>query len=515
MLIALAVGATACAGHEITAEPGEIDENTFVTQVADFENDVGRGLSISTDAQGNPHLAYLAFLDPIDPAASPAPGPTPTVPGAVELPAIKHAHLVGGAWTRSVVAEDVTVDEASTTAIAVDPSGIHHVVWTEEGALRYSNNAGGAFSEPETIAEAGVSGPSITVTGDGVPLVAFYQEGGSSPDVPTSVVRGALGTEGGWAPETVAEASPGTPATTAIGVSGVQAVIAYGSEGTTFVARRTDTQWESEQADADGGLGVSMSIDADGNPHLAYCSGSGEVRHAHSIDGGPWATSVVESAGTSGCEIDAAGPSIVVDQEGVHHVAWEDATGISYANNQDGDFVAEQIPGSVTRPPGKWARLALGQEGVVYLAWYDPEDTEVHLAVRGGGEPLLAVPQPGPGAQPTTEPTTQPTGPPPCEPSGTELTLTAPPGAVANGFAETCLAAPAGEPFSVAFDNQDALPHNLGIYTSSGGDRLFSPPETPNGGESVTYEVEAIQDPGQYYFQCDLHPNMNGTFVVA
>jgi plastocyanin len=508
MLFALAVVATACAGQGITAKPAEIDESTFVIHVADFENDVGRGLSISTDAQGNPHLAYLALEDLATTGATPAPGPTPTpaVAGAPQLPAVKHAHLVGGAWTRSVVAEDTSVEVGDQTAIAVDANGVHHVVWTEEGALRYSNNAGGAFSEPETIAEAGVSGPSITVTGDGIPLVAFYQEGGSSPDVPTPVVRGALGTEGGWAPETVAEARPETPATTAIGVSGVQAVIAYGSGGTTFVARRTDTQWESEEADADGGLGVSMSIDADGNPHLAYCGGSGQVRHAHSIDGGPWETSVVGST----CEIDTAGPSIVVDQEGVHHVAWEDATGISYANNQDGDFVAEQIPGSMTRPPGKWARLALGQGGVVYLAWYDPEDTEVHLAVRGGGEPLLAVPQPGPGAQPTTEPTAPPTGPPPCEPSGTELSITA----SGIAFDTPCLAAPAGQPFTIQFDNQDAgTPHNVGIYSAEGGEELFKG-DLITGPATATYDVPAL-DPGQFYFQCDVHPNMNGTFVVA
>jgi plastocyanin len=68
----------------------------------------------------------------------------------------------------------------------------------------------------------------------------------------------------------------------------------------------------------------------------------------------------------------------------------------------------------------------------------------------------------------------------------------------------------------VALDNQDSVPHNLGIYTSQGGDRLFTPPTLANAGESVTYEVEPIPDPGQFFFQCDLHPTtMTGTFVVA
>ncbi|HET6770936.1 MAG TPA: cupredoxin domain-containing protein, partial [Actinomycetota bacterium] len=239
-----------------------------------------------------------------------------------------------------------------------------------------------------------------------------------------------------------------------------------------------------------------------------YYTDSGQVRHAHSIDGAAWETTPVGE----GADLESRS-SIALDAEGVHHITWQTADGLAYATNAEGSFAEQEVPAAAAQ--GASPKVGTGPESIVGLAWYDPEDTEVQLAVRGAGEPLLAVPQPGPGAQPTTEPTVQPTGPPPCEPSGTELTLTAPPGAVADGFAETCLAAPAGEPFSVAFDNQDALPHNLGIYTSSGGDRLFSPPETPNGGESVTYEVEAIQDPGQYYFQCDLHPNMNGTFVVA
>jgi plastocyanin len=512
LLTALAMVATACARGEISVQPAELDENTFVINVADFEGDVGRGLSLTTDAEGNPHMSYLAFEDPQEPGATPA----PALPGAPVLPAVKHAHVVGGAWTRTMVAEGVQADpSADATAIAVDAAGVHHIVWTEGGNLRYSNNAEGSFSEPATIAEGtGASGPSITVGADSVPLVAFYEQaGGGGADVETPLVRAAIATPGGWEVETAAEASPGEPASTAIGLAGDTPVVAYGSEGRTLLARRSADIWESEEADADGGLGVSMSIDADGNPHLAYYNGSGQVRHAHSIGGGPWEPSVVGPTDLASGDDVAAGPSIVVDAEGVHHVAWEDAEAISYANNESGEFVAEQVPGSQTEPAGRIPGVGLSAEGVLYLAWYDPEDTEVQLAVRGGGEPLLAVPPPAPT---TAQPTGEPTGPPPCEPDGTELTLTAPPGALSAGFAEDCLAAPAGEPITVTLANQDSAPHNLGIYTSQGGDRLFTPPTLTNPGESVTYEVEPIPDPGQYFFQCDLHPTtMTGTFVVA
>ena len=499
-LLVLALIATGCARANIVVEPGTIEETSFVTQVADFAGDVGQGLSLTTDAEGNPHMAYLAFEDPETAAAT----PQPEVPGAPELPAVKHAHLVGGAWTRSFVAQGTGIEPGDETAIAVDPNGVHHIVWTEGGNLLYSNNAeGGAFSEPETVAEGEVSGPSIAVGSNGVPLVAFYQSGGlAEPDVAIPVVRVALGNEGGWAPETAAEASPGEPATTAIGLSGADALVAYGSEGRTFLARKAGEVWESEEADPDGGLGVSMSIDAEGNPHLAYFDVSGLVRHSHSIDGGAWETTDVGGGADT-----QSRTSIAVDAEGIHHIVWQTADGVAYANNAEGSFADQDVPPEASS--GQIPRIGKGPEAIVGLAWYDPEGTEVQLAVRGGGEPLLAMPQPtATGAQPPATPT----GPPPCEPAGTELSI------VAQGIAfdQDCLAAPAGQAFTIQFDNQDqGLPHNVAIYGTGppAADPLFQGEVFP-GPDSRTYQVDAL-DAGQLYFQCDIHPDMSGTFVVA
>jgi plastocyanin len=129
--------------------------------------------------------------------------------------------------------------------------------------------------------------------------------------------------------------------------------------------------------------------------------------------------------------------------------------------------------------------------------------------VRGGEEPLLAVPQPGP--TPTAAPTSPAPGPPPCQPAGTELTV------VAQGIAfnTDCLAAPAGQAFTIQFDNQDqGLPHNVAIYTGPPPSEAVFQGEVFPGPDSRTYQVDALEA-GQLYFQCDIHPNMNGTFVVA
>ena len=39
------------------------------------------------------------------------------------------------------------------------------------------------------------------------------------------------------------------------------------------------------------------------------------------------------------------------------------------------------------------------------------------------------------------------------------------------------------------------------------------PTDTITGASKTTYAIQGLQ-PGSYYFKCDVHPGMNGTFVV-
>lgn len=69
----------------------------------------------------------------------------------------------------------------------------------------------------------------------------------------------------------------------------------------------------------------------------------------------------------------------------------------------------------------------------------------------------------------------------------------------------------------ISFDNQDAAPHNIAIYPDEESGRvqesaLFDGIDVQPGG-STTYEFEA-PPAGTYYFQCDIHPGMNGSVVV-
>jgi len=90
-------------------------------------------------------------------------------------------------------------------------------------------------------------------------------------------------------------------------------------------------------------------------------------------------------------------------------------------------------------------------------------------------------------------------------------------GVVAEGLAFNTkqLDLTAGQPTKLLFENKDAgTPHNLAIYDdSSKSVTLFQGEQFP-GVDTRTYDIPALNE-GTYYFQCDVHPVMNGTVVVG
>ncbi len=80
-------------------------------------------------------------------------------------------------------------------------------------------------------------------------------------------------------------------------------------------------------------------------------------------------------------------------------------------------------------------------------------------------------------------------------------------------FNVTTIEATAGEEFTITLVNDDSAPHNISIYTEEGGEQIVLG-DTAEGGATVETQVSALEA-GEYYFQCDIHPDMNGTVVVT
>jgi plastocyanin len=182
---------------------------------------------------------------------------------------------------------------------------------------------------------------------------------------------------------------------------------------------------------------------------------------------------------------------------------------VHYAASND-DFETREMPAAVA---GANPHLAAGTDGPV-AAWYAYDTTSLAGAILTEESPELAVPSPdaeiggggGGGA---------------CEPEeGTELTIAAPPGASGAGFDKDCLAAPAGEAFTVAFANDDeGIPHNWTVYADESAQQSLGgaggAASSITGPDETTYDVEGLEA-GEYFFQCDLHPStMVGTFIAA
>jgi plastocyanin len=83
----------------------------------------------------------------------------------------------------------------------------------------------------------------------------------------------------------------------------------------------------------------------------------------------------------------------------------------------------------------------------------------------------------------------------------------------AQSFESDTMILPSGTEVGVVFDNNDAgTPHNWAMYQLVDG----GPGEEVVMGEIITGPatdevIFSTPEPGEYYFQCDVHPNMQGT----
>ena len=82
-------------------------------------------------------------------------------------------------------------------------------------------------------------------------------------------------------------------------------------------------------------------------------------------------------------------------------------------------------------------------------------------------------------------------------------------------FNVPCIAAPAGRAFKLHFSSLDGADHNVAIYESAAKASEHFKGELISSGESIDYPIAALAA-GEYYFDCTIHPDMNGPlFAVA
>jgi plastocyanin len=283
-------------------------------------------------------------------------------------------------------------------------------------------------------------------------------------------------------------------------------VVAFGDGDRTVVASQTGGAggaWAVNTVSTTGGFGVSLAIDKDGKGHLVFYDGQGGV-HEATGSGSSW--QVADVAATSA----ASGPDarwstgIGVDDQGTEYLAWADtkADAVVFATGKPGALRTQPLSGSLG---GTNPSLASTPDGSsIAVAWYDSVDQNLEVATPPAGGLAIAFSPAPPAATAAPSPTAQ------CEAKGSKLTIVA----KSVAFDTNCLAAPAGKPFTLTFDNEDSgIPHNVAIYKGPGPTSPLFQGEVFNGVKTQDYQVTAIPA-GTYYFQCDVHgAAMSGTFV--
>jgi plastocyanin len=79
-------------------------------------------------------------------------------------------------------------------------------------------------------------------------------------------------------------------------------------------------------------------------------------------------------------------------------------------------------------------------------------------------------------------------------------------------FDKAELTVPAGKPFQLSFTNKESAPHNVAIYTDSSASQVVYQGEIFSTATKV-YDVPALEA-GDYFFRCDVHPDMVGTITA-
>jgi len=538
LALLMALAAAACG----EAPNPEVDFGSgvrFVPMVADSLNDAGRYPSVVVDGEGRPVVAYFAFPEEVPEGQLPAPRPVgaPSIPGVLMATASED-----GLWTRGAMAlerevpnVEIPFDPGFEPSVAdLTPAGAtglrlvsdgesFHAVWGSADGLFHATGS----LDPDAGSQVQVSkvtgtppvGPSIALDADGTPWIAF-----STSTSPAATIELATPDGDRWSVDTIAEAGGCETCATSVmaGPDGVAVAYSDGGSGVFLATHDPENAWTSTRVVGEGGHGLSGVPTDDGFALAYYAEGTVAVATGRpgSFDSVPVAQVAAGSA-----TADGVGTGIAVDGEGTLWVAWHDAeVGVGFASGDGSSFTPIDTAG--TTGEGAMPSVAVARDAsVAYVAWYDSETQDLLVGAYGDLTGLAIAGQPGQTEPPPTTGPTGPTGgpttgPPPCEPDGTALTIAAPVGAVASGFDQDCLAVPAGEPFTIEFDNQDAgVQHNVAIYTV---DPLADPSAESlfvgdifAGPDTVTYEVDALEE-GVYFFRCDVHPTtMTGTFVVG
>jgi hypothetical protein len=258
--------------------------------------------------------------------------------------------------------------------------------------------------------------PSLAISPDGMPLVAWYGSSGSNPEI---YIRRWDGTS--WVEMGSGSASGGGISNTgnysenpslAIGGDGIP-VVAWPEDTTEdneiYIRRWDGTSWVEMGSGSASGGGISnndgpssspsLAIGPDGKPVVAWVDQS----YPHEIyvrrwDGASWVeigSGSASGGGISDTDGNSFGPSLAIAPDGNPIVAWADGSGSDfgypeiYVRRWDGTSWVEMGSGSASGGGisdnfvrSLYPSLAIGATGMPVVAWADDSAGNYQIYVR-------------------------------------------------------------------------------------------------------------------------------------
>lgn len=290
---------------------------------------------------------------------------------------------------------------AGYESLAVDPSGRPHFAYAgaDESGLKYAWWDGEKWTRQTLDNERIDFFNSIQMTSAGLPRISYYHRLNrvDTGNIYALHLKFASFDGNSWTIETVdPRSATGKFNSLALDNRGLPH-ISYSDvdSGNLLYADWDGTDWHYSAPDtsqASGGwvgIGSSIQMDSDNNPHIAYVDVTHRaIKYATRKEGGPWHTETVDKLTGKADNVDRV--SLQLDSKRRPHIAYWDSglAVLKYATLTDAGWRAQVVDNGAN--VGLYPSLALDTHDSVYISYYDMGSGTLKLAYRDAAETLLA-----------------------------------------------------------------------------------------------------------------------------
>ncbi|MCE5260957.1 MAG: fibronectin type III domain-containing protein [Euryarchaeota archaeon] len=329
-------------------------EARWVSEVVDEGGEFDKVSSIAVDSEGNVHIAFFDDYEVNN----------------VTYGQLCYANNVNG-WT-VVTADNSSPKVGMNPSLALDSKGWVHISYydaTGRRILKYINNVGGNWSIPVLLDQSENSGmySSLAIDANDSVHVAYLKQG--AKDLMYTTNAGGF-----WDPDLIDDSGTVSGRVSlALDPQGVPHVAYYRDDGLAY-AEQNGTAWNITLLDPNNELGggVSLFIDGQDRSYITYYNEISNLLKYINNTGGEWNATVIASEG-----IDGVDSVISVDADGEEHIAFVEGSGsgsLNYAERRSGIWMFQKVDVDLC---GENISMVMDRQGRAHVSYFDPESKDL------------------------------------------------------------------------------------------------------------------------------------------